>query len=318
MNRAVGVFLIIVFALLAGPVRADGHLPEDAALLPYPDRIMPLQAPLNILLRYGKETTRQFVTDIIWGPEKAPGLYRLRASGTVSIAGGTAEPVMEIERSASAFTYGPSSVARSDAGRIIARLTPDGGYRQIELRLPEMESKAHRDQFDHLGSTLIDTGRIPAFRRMTVRTGPNDTGGDAQTQRERSARSDLLEAIQPMLGFVLENPPTGASTGVRMTVLRRDFGDLFRDAGPIPLRIDGTVMGLSETDGRRFLVVKLDRGELPPPMRAIVEGYALIDVETALPETVVATIELVVLQGADVTVFRFVERRALLPDVPAP
>ncbi len=309
---------VLVCAGLATTAAADGHGDGDTILLPYPDRITPLTAPVNVALRYGQPTRRRFVTDIIWGPEKAPGLYRMRTQGTVEITADDDGPTMDITREATEFTFGPSTAPRKDAGQIVAKLTPGGGYRQIVLRLPNLESQAHRDQFGQIGTALIDTGRVPPFRRIAVRTGPNDTGGGAQEAREREARSDLLEAVQPMLGFVLEAPVQGVSTGTKLTVLRRDFGDLFRDSGAIPLRIDGTVVGLSEADGRRFLSVKLEDAELAPPMRALVEGYALIDIDTGLPETVVATIELVVLQGADVSVFRFVERRALLPDVTEP
>lgn len=310
--------IVAISVCVAVPIAADGHTSDDAFLLPYPDRITPLNAPVNVALRYGAATQRQFVTDIIWGPEKAPGLYRLRAQGSVKTSTDSDGPMIEITREATEFTFGPSTASRPDAGQIIAKLTPGGRYRQIELRLSGMESQAHRDQFTQIGTALVDTGRIPAFQRMVARTGPNDTGGVAQEMRERAARNELLEAVQPMLGFVLEGPPLGASTGTKITILRRDFGDLFRDSRPIPLRIDGQVVGLSEADDRRFLVVKLENAELAPPMRALVDGYALIDIDTGLPETVVATIELVVLQGTDVTVFRFVERRALLPEIPAP
>lgn len=314
VHWAVTAFCLCV----AAPVLADGHTSDDAFLLPYPDRITPLNAPVNVALRYGVATERRFVTDIVWGPEQAPGLYRLRAQGAVRTSTESDGPMIEITREATEFTFGPSTALRPDAGKIIAKLTPEGRYRQIELRLSGMESQAHRDQFAQIGTALVDTGRIPAFQRIAARTGPNDTGGVAQEMRERAARNELLEAVQPMLGFVLESPLQGASTGTKITVLRRDFGDLFRDSGPIPLRIDGQVVGLSEADDRRFLVVKLENADLAPPMRALVDGYALIDIETGLPETVVATIELVILQGADVTVFRFVERRALLPEAPAP
>ena len=47
-------------------------------------------------------------------------------------------------------------------------------------------------------------------------------------------------------------------------------------------------------------------------MRANISGYALVGIETGLPETVVANIELVVLHGTEASVFKFVERRALI------
>lgn len=300
-------------------VVADNHTPEadaDSILLPYPDRITALNAPINARLRYGATTKRDFVTDIIWGPDKAPGLYRLQARGTVTMSSDSDGPIMTMAREETRFTFGPKAVSRKDAGSVIANLTPTGGYRRIELRLPGLDTKAHRDQFGAIGPSLIDTGRIPPFKRLALRTGPDDTGGPQQSRREQTARIDILEAMQPMLGLVLDVPTEGVSTGARLTVLRRDLGDLFRDAGPIPLRVEGDVIGLADIAERRFIVVKLNRAELAPPMRANVDGYALIDLETGLPEAVVASIELVIIQGTDVTVFNFVERRALLPDVP--
>lgn len=48
---------------------------DEVILLPFPDRIEPLKAPINTMLSYGKATARDFITDITWGPEKAAGLY---------------------------------------------------------------------------------------------------------------------------------------------------------------------------------------------------------------------------------------------------
>ena len=311
---------VLVFALLVSGGRPVGAepIPDEIILLPYPDRIEALKAPVNVALRYGKSPPRRFVSDLIWGPEKAPNLYRLHAEGTVSVALEQNAPVMHMTRGATSFTFGPKTLERADAGKIIAAITPTGRFRQIELRLKGLDSQAHRKQFSVLGSALIDTGLIPPFRRLQTRAGPEDTGGKTQLQREKEARIDVLEAIQPMLGMVLDLGAGNIHTGSRLTVLRRDLGDLFRDAGPIPLRLEGTVIGLATFDNRRFLTVKLDRAEMTPPMKANVDGYALIDIETALPETVVATIELVVLHDTDTSVFRFVERRALIPEAVQP
>ncbi|MBO6521399.1 MAG: hypothetical protein JJ900_10800 [Rhodospirillales bacterium] len=306
--------IALVVLTLAAPGHAAAQGADEIVLLPYPDRIEALKAPVNVAMRYRQAAPRSFVTDIIWGPEKAPGLYRLNAQGTVEINAGKDGPVVTLKRDATQFTFGPKVQAKRDAGTIKAEITPSGGFRRIELDLPELDTKAHRAQFALLGTGLIDTGRVPPFERLQTRAGPDDSGGGTQLKREKDARIEILEAMQPLLGFVLDNGEGGVHTGSRMTVLRRDLGDLFRDAGPIPLRVEGRVMGLSEYDDRRFLVLKLDRAEMAPPMRAIVDGYALIDIDTALPETVVATIELVILQGTDTTVFRFVERRALIPD----
>lgn len=313
MNRRIAILLLGVLAF-ASPSSARAQT-DEIVLLPYPDRIQALKAPVNVAMRYGPAKPRNFVTDIIWGPEKAPGLYRLNAQGTVEVTAGKEGPVMKLSRRATVFTYGPKTVEKNDAGSITARITPTGGFRQIELNLPGLDTKAHRLQFGLLGTGLIDTGRVPPFERLQTRAGPDDSGGGTQMKREKEARIDILEAMQPLLGFVLETGEGGVSTGSRITVLRRDLGDLFKDAGPIPLRVEGSVVGLSEIDNRRFLVLKLDKADMPRPMRAIIDGYALIDIDTALPETVVATIELVILQGTDTTVFRFVERRALLPEI---
>jgi hypothetical protein len=316
--RLPGALLLVcglILPLQAMAQSASPADPDEIILLPYPDRIEALRAPVNVALRYKTSPPRKFVTDIVWGPEKAPGLYRLNAQGSVEVTVGKDGPVMTMTRGATSFTFGPKTVARADAGKIVADITPEGGFRQIALHLPGLDTKAHRQQFALLGSGLVDSGRVPPFRRLQNRAGPDDSDGGTQLKREKDARIDLLEAMQPMLGLVLETGATGVHTGSRMTVLRRDLGDLFRDAGPIPLRVEGKVVGLSEIDNRRFLTLKLDRAEMAPPMRAIIDGYALIDIDTALPETVVATIELVILQGTDTTVFRFVERRALIPEV---
>lgn len=311
-RRAVFILLGVFAVTLSSSARAQA--PDEIVLLPYPDRIQALKAPVNVALRYRPAKPRQFVTDIIWGPEKAPGLYRLNAQGSVEVTKGKDGPVMKLDRRATAFTFGPKTVQKNDAGTITAAITPMGGFRRIELDIPGLDTKAHRLQFGLLGTGLIDTGRVPPFERLQTRAGPDDSGGGTQMKREKDARIDILEAMQPLLGFVLETGEGGVHTGSRMTVLRRDLGDLFKDAGPIPLRVEGSVVGLSEIDNRRFLVLKLDKADMARPMRAIVDGYALIDIDTALPETVVASIELVILQGTDTTVFRFVERRALLPE----
>ncbi len=322
MTRSVLRGLLIAALLLAGGAaigaeRGAEAISDEVILLPYPDRIEALKAPVNVALHYSRSPLRRFVTDLVWGPEKAPNLYRLHAEGSVQVALEKNGPVMKMTRGATTFTFGPKSLERSDAGEVIAEITPAGRFRQIELRLKGMDSKAHRKQFGVLGSSLIDTGLVPPFERLQTRAGPDDTGGSTQLQREKEARIDVLEAIQPMLGLVLDLDGGNLHSGSRLTVLRRDLGDLFRDAGPIPLRLEGTVIGLAEIDNRRFLAVKLDRAVMTPPMRAIVEGYALIDIDTALPETVVATVELVVVHDTDTSVFRFVERRALIPEVVA-
>lgn len=300
---------------LAGQAQS---LPDEIILLNYPDRIEALKPPVNVAIRYKPSPVRRFVTDIVWGPEKAPGLYRLNAQGSVEVTAGKDGPVMTLTRDATSFTFGPQTVARNDAGKIVADITPDGRFRQIALHLPGLDTKAHRAQFALLGTGLIDTGRVPPFKRLQTRAGPDDSDGRTQLKREKDARIDILEALQPVLGLVLDMGAAGLHTGSRMTVLRRDLGDLFRDAGPIPLRVEGMVVGLSEIDKRRFLTVKLDRAEMAPPMRALIDGYALIDIDTGLVETVVANIELVILQGTDTTVFRFVERRALIPELEKP
>ncbi len=315
MIRRLPILLVVCVALAPpAPVRAQT---DEIVLLPYPDRIGALKAPVNVTMRYGAAPPRKFVTDIVWGPEKAPGLYRLNAQGTVEVVKGKDGPVMKLERDATTFTFGPKTAEKRDAGTITAQITPKGGFRRIELDIPGLDTKAHRAQFGRLGTGLIDTGRVPPFERLQTRAGPDDSGGGTQLKREKEARIEILEAMQPMLGFVLDTGG-GLSTGSRLTVLRRDLGDLFRDAGPIPLRVEGSVVGLSEIDNRRFLVLKLDRAEMAPPMRAHVDGYAMIDIDTALPETVVARIQLVILQGTDTTVFDFVERRALVPEPEKP
>ncbi len=310
--------LVLALGGFPAPEEARAQTPDEIILLPYPDRIEALKPPVNVAIRYKESAERGFVTDIVWGPEKAPGLYRLNAQGSVAVTMSKDGPVMTLTRGATRFTFGPKTVERADEGKIVADITPDGRYRQIALHLPGLDTKAHREQFSLLGTGLVDTGRVPPFRRLQTRAGPDDSGGRTQLKREKDSRIDLLEAIQPMLGLVLETGASGLHTGSRITVLRRDLGDLFRDAGPIPLRVEGRVMGLTEIDNRRFLVVRLDRAEMAQPMRAIIDGYALIDIDTGLPETVVASIELVILQGTDTKVFRFVERRALIPELAKP
>ncbi len=261
--------LLLQSPLALAQATADG---DAVIMLPFPDRIEPLKAPVNAMLSYGKATTRDFITDITWGPEKAPGLYNMRATGKIEIAVGDEGPVATLTRAATIFTLGPKVTTQGDAGTITAPLTAQGRFRRIELNMPSLDTRAHWMQFGVLGRGLIDTGAILPFQRAS-----------------------------------------GRPSGTRLTVLRRDLGDLFRDAGPVPLRIEGTVAGVAEIDNRRFLALRLDRAEMAPPMRARVEGYALIDVETALTETLVAAIELIVLQGTDAISFRFVERRALMP-----
>ena len=308
--------IVVTLSVIAVPVLAQQADIDSIPLLPYPDRITALKSPVNAAVAYGVAEERRFVNEIVWGPEKAPGLFRLHATGAIKIVPGDGGPIVELAREATDFTYGPKTLQRADSGSMSARITPLGGFRRIELRLPGLDSKAHRDQFAAIGTALIDGGRIPAFRRLQVRAGPDDSAGEAQERREKEARIDLLEAIQPMLGFVLDLPAGGVHSGTRLTVLRRDLGNLFRDAGPIPLRVGGEVVGLADVDGRRYLALKLDNADLTPPMQANIKGYALIDIETGLPETVIADIELIVLHGTDTSVFRFVERRALLPKDP--
>ena len=295
------------------PAQADQAAPAEMVPLPYPDRISALIAPVNVRLRYAPTETRDFQTEIIWGPEKAPGLYAMRTSGSVSLATGDGGLIAEMSRTPTAVAFGPRTHARDDGGRITATVTPTGSFRFFELRLAGLDTAAHRAQFAILGAGLIDTGRVPPFKRASTRTGPGDTGGNAAREQEKDARAELLEALQPMLGMIFELPAEGVSTGTRLVVIRRDLGDLFRAAQPIPFRVEGEVVGVADIDGRRFLAVKLDRAKVEAPMRANISGYALIDLATGLPEAVVAEIELVVLHGTDASVFRFVDRRVLTP-----
>lgn len=287
---------------------------QELVPMPYPDRVTALQSPINALIRYAPTSKRQFVTQIVWGPGKAPNLYRMRAKGDVWIDGTSDAPILKIDRKATEVAFGPKESRRPDAGQISATITPLGAFRLLKLDLPGMDAREHRLQFADIGTHLIDQGRIPPYRRISLRVGPDDSGGTAQEQAERTARMSLLEAVQPVLGMVAELPASGVHTGSRITLLRRDLGNLFRGAGPIPLRIHGTVTGLADIDGRRFVALRLNDGELPLPMRANVEGYALIDIETALPEVLVANIELIVVHGTDTSVFRFIEQRVLVPD----
>ena len=74
--------LVVALGVIWTPVgfAADADL-NDILLRPYPDLIQALKTPVNVGIRYDKAPKRRFVTDIIWGPEKAPGLYRLNAMG---------------------------------------------------------------------------------------------------------------------------------------------------------------------------------------------------------------------------------------------
>lgn len=309
------ILALAMLLVLPQPVHAQSAgVPDEIVPLPYPDRITPIRTPLNVALRYGAHPPKAFRTEIVWGPDSAPGLYAMRAAGTIAASLGADGIVADMKRSATQLAFGPRLVERPDGGQVKATIDSIGGFKYFELHLPDLDDAHHRRQFSALGGTLIDTGRVPPFQRLSVRAGPDDSAGKAVTAREKKARADLLEALQPLLGMVLELPPAGVSTGDRLVLIRRDLGDLFRSAQPIPLRVEGEVQGLAEYDGRRFLVLKLDRAELAQPMRANIDGYALIDIETALPETVIATIELVILIGTDTTVFRFVERRAMVPD----
>lgn len=287
---------------------------QELLPMPYPDRVTALQSPINALIKYAPTSKRQFVTQIVWGPDKAPNLYRMRATGEVWIDGTADAPILKIDRKATEVAFGPKDTKRPDAGQISATISPFGAFRLLKLNLPGMDDREHRLQFADIGTHLINQGRIPPYRRISLRAGPDDSGGPAQEQAERTARISLLEAVQPVLGMVAELPANGVHTGSKITLLRRDLGNLFSGAGPIPLRIQGTVTGLADIDGRRFVALRLDDGELPLPMRANVEGYALIDIETALPEVLIANIELIVVHGTDTTVFRFIEQRVLVPD----
>lgn len=305
-----------VCGLVSGILPQATVAQDGQELLPmsYPDRVTALQSPINALIKYAPTSKRQFVTQIVWGPDKAPNLYRMRATGEVWIDGTVDAPILKIDRKATEIAFGPKDTKRPDAGQISATITPFGAFRLLKLNLPGMDAREHRLQFADIGTNLIDQGRIPPYRRISLRAGPDDSGGPAQEQAERTARISLLEAVQPVLGMVAELPASGVHTGSKITLLRRDLGNLFRGAGPIPLRIQGTVTGLADIDGRRFVALRLDDGELPLPMRANVEGYALIDIETALPEVLIANIELIVVHGTDTTVFRFIEQRVLAPD----
>lgn len=313
MKRIFCLTLIGWLALAATSNAAWAQEPDDLIPLPYPDRVTALKAPINALIRYAPAPKRQFVTQIVWGPEKAPNLYRMRATGEVSVEGTAEKPILKIDRTATEVTFGPKESVRPDAGQISASISPFGDFRLIKLNLPKMDAREHRLQFADIGSYLIDQGRIPPYRRISLRAGPDDTGGAAQERSERTARISLLEAIQPALGMVANLPRTGVHTGSKITLLRRDLGDLFRDAGPIPLRVQGTVTGLADIAGRRYVALRLEDGDLPLPMRANVEGYALIDIETALPEVLIANIELIVVHGTDTSVFRFIEQRIMVP-----
>ena len=244
-TAALVVALGVIWTSVGFAADAD---PNDILLRPYPDRVQALKTPVNVGIRYDKAPKRRFVTDIIWMPEKAPGLYRLNATGTLEITSDKDGLVLKMTREATSFTFGPKKIKRKDKGGITAFITPLGRYRKLELRLPGLDSKAHRAQFADLGSSLIDTGRISPFRRLELRAGPDDTAGKSQFKREKDARIDILEAMQPVLGMILELPERGLHKGQRLTELRRDLGDLFRDAGPVPLRVEGVVAGVAEVD----------------------------------------------------------------------
>ena len=311
---ALGLLFALVWNVLPQSGSAQDTQEIEIIPMPYPDRVTALQSPINALIKYAPTPKRQFVTQIVWGPDKAPNLYRMRASGDVWIDGTSDDPVLKIDRKATEVAFGPKDSKRPDAGEISATITPFGAFKLLTLNLPAMDAQEHRLQFADIGTHLIDQGRIPPYRRISLRAGPDDTWGSAQDRAERTARISLLEDVQPVLGMVAQLPLSGVHTGSKITLLRRDLGDLFRDAGPIPLRIQGTVTGLADIAGRRFVALRLDNGDLPLPMRANVEGYALIDIETALPEVLIANIELIVVHGTDTSVFRFIEQRVLVPD----
>lgn len=306
---------LLALAVAETSTVASAQQGEDIVVMPYPDRVTALKPPINAMIRYAPTDRRPFVTQIVWGPDKAPGLYRMRATGEVWVEGTADAPVLKIKRQPTEVMFGPKDSVRPDAGEVSASLTPFGDFRLLKLTLPKMDAREHRLQFADIGAHLIDRGRIPPYRRISLRAGPDDTGGPAQEVAERTARVYLLEAIQPVLGMAIRYPDSGLHTGSKITLLRRDLGDLFRGAGPIPLRIQGTVTGLADIGGRRFIALRLENGDLPLPMRANVEGYALIDIETGLPEVLVANIELIVVHGTDTSVFRFIEQRVLIPGI---
>lgn len=313
MTRRLLLAASLSLTLVGTGTTVSAQQTNEIVVMPYPDRVTALKPPINAMIRYAPTDARPFVTQIVWGPEKAPGLYRMRTTGEVWIEGAADAPVLKIKRSQTEVMFGPKDSTRPDAGEVAASLTPFGDFRLLKLMLPKMDAREHRLQFADIGEHLIDRGRIPPYRRISLRAGPDDTGGPAQEIAEQTARVYLLEAIQPVLGMAIRYPESGLHTGSRITLLRRDLGDLFRGAGPIPLRIQGSVTGLADIGGRRFIALRLENGDLPLPMRANVEGYALIDIETGLPEVLVASIELVVVHGTDTSVFRFVEQRVLIP-----
>ena len=307
VHGTIGAVAGIALILSAACTAAAGE-PE---LLPFPERLDPVQPPVNVAVRYRAIKPAPYRVTLRWGPERTPELYRLDVSGTVEIQPGQGGPAMLIERTPTQFMAGPNRSERRDGGRIVAALSPRGELRRVEIKLPGLDSNDHRRQFEDIGRTLIDTGFFPTFRRLLVRAGPEDAGGDAQSTRERAARGDLVEAFQPLLGLAIGYPEEGLFTGQRLVLIRRDLGDLFRGAGPIPVTVSGEIKGLADAGGRRVLALRIDKGEAPRPLRLNAAGYALIDIENGLVTSLSADLELVVLHGTEASVFRFAERRAL-------
>ncbi len=309
IRRAGGVLLVglLIGLAISGPARAaDGMTPP-----PFPERLDAIEPPVNVAVRYRDVPARPFTSMLRWGPATTPELYGLAAEGTVAVKMGGDEVSVVVERQATRFLAGPKESLRADKGRTVAVLNPLGPLRRFEVKLPALDTDDHRRQFAEIGAALIDGAAFPAFRRLLVRAGPEDAGGDGQAARERSARADLIEALQPVLGLAVAYPAAGVHTGTRLTVLRRDFGDLFRGAAPIPVTVTGEVKGLAEVDGKRLLALRIDRADAPPPIRFNAAGHALVDIETGLVTALVADLEMVVLKGTEAAVYRFTERRQL-------
>jgi hypothetical protein len=117
----------------APPVNAQDA--EELLPMPYLDRITALQPPINALIRYAPTDKRQFVTQIVWGPEKAPNLYQMRATGEVWIDGTSDAPIVNIERAATEVAFGPKQSQRPDAGQIFANISPLGAFKLLKLDL---------------------------------------------------------------------------------------------------------------------------------------------------------------------------------------
>ena len=278
--RASG-WLLLAACWLGGA--ATAHAADPAP----PSQVTPLAPPLQVKLSYAPAPPRQRVLTREWGPLAAlsggaPPLQR-RVEASVRAETVPLGVHLIVERGPTVLTRAEASQAGDDAGILRAAVAPDGRLFEIEAKLEDHGDLTLQLRRDHLLGQLIHRGRPAPFRRLLDPAGPGDIVGRMREREERAARAEALIELAPLLALVPGMPPAAVADGDAVTLMRRDFGTLFRRHPDLWTETSGRVAGLAMHRGRRVIVVVADAEPAlgpGPGWQLTTRGHGLLDIDS--------------------------------------